>query len=117
MASNPHEPLTRKVLEEVIDERVPKIIDERLPLLLGQFTDEVLLPAVERIVHDEIAASEHRLKVWVDEKLVDLRGDLVLLTRKEDRKVLRLVDFLRQNHALTDAQAKEIMGTEPFAIT
>ena len=70
---NPNEPLTRKVLEEVIDERVPKIIRQEVPLMLGEFTEQVLLPAVEHIVHHEVSQSEHRIKEWVDERLADLR--------------------------------------------
>jgi hypothetical protein len=128
MASDPHEPLTGKILEEVIDERVPKIIDERLdarlPIILGQFTEEVLLPAMKAMVSDseervrkDIAGSEYQVKVWVDEKLADLRGDIVLLTRKEDRKVLKIVDLLRAKQILNDTDVQDILRMEPFALS
>lgn len=94
-------PVTKKVLVEV----------------LGEFTEQVLLPAVQQIVRTEIAQSEHRLKVWVDERLAILRADITLLTRKEDRKVLRLVDMLRQKQVLSDPEVKELLGMEPFAMT
>lgn len=86
---------------------------------LGEFTEQVLLPAVQRIVHEEVSKevvqSEHRLKVWVDERLADLRADIVLLTRKEDRKVLKIVDLLREKNILNDSEVQEILHMEPFA--
>lgn len=85
---------------------------------LGEFTEQVLLPAVDQIVQTriskEIAASEYRMKEWVDEKFANLHADLVLLTRKEDRKVLRLVDMLRQKHVISDAEAADLLHMEPF---
>ncbi|MBI2483173.1 hypothetical protein HYV74_03280 [Candidatus Uhrbacteria bacterium] len=85
-----------------------------MPKMLGEFTEEVLLPAVERIVQTEIAKSEHRMKAWVEERLADLRAEIVLLTRKEDHKVLRLVDMLRAKKLLTDHEVAELLRMEPF---
>jgi predicted nucleic acid-binding Zn-ribbon protein len=53
-------------------------------------------------------------KDYLDDKLADLRGDLVVLTRKEDHKVAALVDILKQRKVLTEADAKKIMSMEPF---
>ncbi len=48
-------------------------------------------------------------------RLADLRAEIVLLTRKEDRKVLRIVDLLRSKKVITDQEAAELLRMEPFA--
>lgn len=54
-------------------------------------------------------------KDYLDEKLADLRGDLVVLIRKEDTKVKKLVDILLKRNIITEAESKEIFTMEPFA--
>ncbi|MBI4778842.1 hypothetical protein HY797_00090 [Candidatus Falkowbacteria bacterium] len=53
-------------------------------------------------------------KNYLDEKLSDLRGDLVVLTRKEDTKVKKLVKIMKKRKLLNDNEVKEIMSMEPF---
>ncbi len=53
-------------------------------------------------------------KDYLDEKLADLRGDLVVLTRKEDKKVMALVDILKQRKLIDDTDVKKILSMEPF---
>lgn len=54
-------------------------------------------------------------KDYLDEKLADLRGDLVVLIRKEDNKVKVLVDVLHQKKVLTDKETQTILSLEPFS--
>jgi len=54
-------------------------------------------------------------KDYLDDKLADLRGDLVVLTRKEDTKVKCLVEILQKKKLLTTHEAKQIFTMEPFA--
>lgn len=54
-------------------------------------------------------------KDYLDDKLADLRGDLVVLTRKEDTKMIKLVEILKRRAVITEAEEKEILGMEPFA--
>lgn len=54
-------------------------------------------------------------KDYLDDKLADLRGDLVVLTRKEDTKLKTLVGILRQKQMLTESEEKTIYALEPFA--
>lgn len=54
-------------------------------------------------------------KDYLDEKLADLRGDLVVLIRKEDTKVKKLVDILLKRNIITESESKEIFTMEPFA--
>jgi hypothetical protein len=54
---------------------------------------------------------------YLDDKLADLRGDLVVLTRKEDVKVKKLVEILKKRKLISDEEVKEIMAMEPFPQT
>jgi hypothetical protein len=54
-------------------------------------------------------------KDFLEDKLADLRGDLVVLTRKEDKKVNTLVDILKEKNVLNDDEVKKIIGMAPFA--
>ncbi len=54
-------------------------------------------------------------KDYLDEKLADLRGDLVVLIRKEDNKVKKLVDILQKRDIISEDESREIFTMEPFA--
>jgi predicted transcriptional regulator YheO len=53
-------------------------------------------------------------KDYLDEKLADLRGDLVVLMRKEDRKVEQIIQKLKEKRIFSDRDAQEILAMEPF---
>lgn len=50
----------------------------------------------------------------MDDKLADLRGDLVIMTRKEDKKVTALVDILETKKILTEKEAATISSLGLF---
>jgi len=54
-------------------------------------------------------------KDYLDDKLADLRGDLVVLIRKADNKVKKLVDILQKRNIISETESKEIFTMEPFA--
>jgi hypothetical protein len=54
-------------------------------------------------------------KDYLDEKLADLRGDLVVLIRKEDNKLKKLIDILCQHKLISSQEKKQILSLEPFA--
>ncbi|MCK5510401.1 hypothetical protein KAI65_02560, partial [Candidatus Parcubacteria bacterium] len=58
--------------------------------------------------------TKYYLNDKLDEKLADLRGDLVVLVRKEDSKMKKLVDILKKRDLLNDTEFNEIMSMEPF---
>jgi len=53
-------------------------------------------------------------KDYLDDKLADLRGDLVVLMRKEDRKMLTLVEILFKNKIISEKERQHILSLEPF---
>ncbi|HLD82305.1 MAG TPA: hypothetical protein VJA22_03830 [Patescibacteria group bacterium] len=54
-------------------------------------------------------------KDYLDDKLADLRGDLVVLMRKEDKKLDKLVDILADKKVISDREARTIYSMEPFS--
>ncbi|HCC23309.1 TPA: hypothetical protein DF272_03970 [Candidatus Falkowbacteria bacterium] len=56
-------------------------------------------------------------KDYLDNKLADLRGDLVVLTRKEDTKLKKLVDILTTKNLLSPEEKEVIFALEPFPKT
>jgi len=54
-------------------------------------------------------------KDYLDDKLSDLRGDLVVMTRKEDNKLKTLVGVLHDKKVITGSDVKKIYSLEPFA--
>ena len=50
----------------------------------------------------------------VDEKLFNLRGDLVMITRGEDRKVAGLIGLLHSKNIISEKEAQALLMMEPF---
>ena len=82
-----------------VDERFDKV-DERFDKVEGEISS--------------IKASMVT-KDYLDEKMADLRGDLVVLMRKEDTKVVKLIEILKRRKVITEIEEKEILSMEPFA--
>ena len=57
---------------------------------------------------------KHEMFDHMDEKMSDLRGDLVVLMRKEDMKMVRLCEMLKEKEILADEEIQEILRMEPF---
>jgi len=53
-------------------------------------------------------------KDYLDEKFSDFRGDLVVLMRKEDVKLNKLVDILEGKKIITNKEAQAVLSMEPF---
>lgn len=50
----------------------------------------------------------------VDVKLARLKGDLVVLMRKVDKKVVALVEILKEDKVIAPEKAKTVLAMEPF---
>ena len=89
-------------IERIIDERVPKIIDERVPKII----DEIVPPMINRA---KLELMDH-----FDDKIADLRGDIILLFRKDDRRFLKLVEILHQKKVLDKGDIQTIEEFQLF---
>lgn len=68
-------------------------------------------------IESEIGKIKNRMvtKDYLDEKMADLRGDLVVMMRKEDTKVKTLVDILEKRKIISKKDVQKIVSMEPFA--
>lgn len=68
-------------------------------------------------VENKITEMESKMvtKDYLDEKLADLRGDLVVLTRKEDKKLGKLIEILSNKQVISEQDKQELLAMEPFA--
>ena len=57
--------------------RLDQSFDVKLDIKLGKFAEEVILPAVGRIVSDEIGKHRHEMKNYIDAKLSENKGDII----------------------------------------
>jgi hypothetical protein len=53
-------------------------------------------------------------KDYLDDKLGDLKGDIIVTIRKEDVKVRKLIEILQKKNMLSGPEVKEILSMEPF---
>jgi hypothetical protein len=91
------EPSTRDLLEAIIDFSTK--VDERFTRIDERFT---------RI------ESQMVTKEYLDDKLINLKGDLTVLMRKEDHKLVALTKLLATKKIITESDAKSILSLEPF---
>lgn len=94
------------VFSKNVDEQF-KHVDERFQQIDARFTR----------IEGTMATMEESMvtKAYLDERLTDLRGDLVVLVRKEDRKLGALVDALVERRVLDRKTGEQILSLEPFA--
>ena len=113
--------LTKKEFGEKFDELITTVKDgfdsvhEQVKSEISSVKTE--LKSEISSVKSEVASIKSQMvtKDYLDEKLADLRGDLVVLVRKEDTKVMALIGALKEKKILDDMDVKKITGMEPFA--
>ena len=107
--------LRKEVKENAGDLR--KEIDDLQLFLQGYMATKEDVRESERKLRKEIGGMKIELKDHIDEKLSDLQGNIVVLMRKEDTKVLSLIKILREKNVLEDKEVKELLKMEPFPKT
>ena len=101
---------------ETIDEKFDKV-DERFDETLSamnKFADNVQEKFNKVDERFEKIETTMVTKDYLDEKLSDLRDDLVVMTRKEDKKLISLVEILEQKKVLPKTDADLMFSLEPF---
>lgn len=53
-------------------------------------------------------------KDYLDEKMAKQKGEMIALTRREDTKVVTLIQNLHSNKVISDETSKRILSLEPF---
>lgn len=120
-----NEPTTNDILEAVnalstqIDERFSQV-DGRLSHLENDVTElkgdvmELKGDMTELKGDVGLVRTAMVTKNYLDDKLADLRGDLVVLMRKEDKKVQSLVELLHSKKVISEEEAKRILSMDLF---
>ena len=107
---------------EKMDERFEKMDDrfEKLAIMINKgfeltATKEELME-VKNQMATKVDLNKHKLEVqdFINDKLADLKGDLVILTRKEDKKLLSLAEILYNKKVLNKKELNELTSLEPF---
>lgn len=126
------EPTSQDILEAIqtfagdIDKRFD-LVDKRFDLVDQRFVDiEHHLGSSEKDIgtiksdigsmKSDIISIKSRMvtKDYLDDKIADLRGDLVLLARKGNTKLSILVEDLVAQKSLDPVIARKILALEPF---
>lgn len=68
----------------------------------------------QRLTSIEQAMTRVVTKDFFDEKLISFKGDLVVMMRGEDKKVIALVELMEKKQMLTKEEAKAFYTMEPF---
>ncbi len=108
-----------KLLDERIDEVLETInnfssgVDERFAQMDYRLDgmDKRLTGVETRLTG---VASFMVTKDYLDDKLANLRADLVILARKGNQKLSELIDGLVKKGSLTHDVARRILAMEPF---
>ena len=103
-------------LSEKIDTEVGSLSEQISGL--ANYMDERLAQTEEN-VNKRLAQTETRVvtKDYLDSKLADLQGNLHILMRKEDDKVVALVELLRSQKTIKEEDARRILGMDLFPKT
>jgi len=97
-----------------IDQRFEKI-DQRFEKIESNMATKADL--ADFATKEDLAKMETRLvtKDYLDVKMSDLRGDLVVMMRKGDMKLKALVGVLAGRKVIDENDVKNIYSLEPFA--
>lgn len=92
-------------------EQIGEIVEKAVTKVFADVWEGNLEPAFNN-VFDKI--DQLPTKSYLDDKIANLEGDLIKKLRKEDEKVNRLADILRQRNLLTESDLKELANLVVF---
>lgn len=115
----------QKFLEKMREEMLAgfKHVDQRLDKVekrLDGRIDEVLeaMGIFSNTVEKRFKKIEEAMvtKEYLNEQLLDLRSDLIVLARKQNKKLSSVVEALVEEGSLSRKAAKQLLALEPFAL-
>ncbi|MFA4890969.1 MAG: hypothetical protein WC604_01260 [Candidatus Gracilibacteria bacterium] len=82
---------------------------------LGKVIEQNITPAMDSLQNQiEHVGNQMITKDYLDDKLEEHHGNMIILMRKGDTKLLRLVELLKEKNVLNDEEAKSLLTMEPF---
>lgn len=116
----PHETTTSDILEVIqhfatkVDERFDRIENTMAGIVTKEQFEQRLAGVEGRLTKIETTMVT---KDYLDDKLADLRGDVILLARKQNKKLSEVVMELRSRNVFDEETAKRLLELEPFPLT
>lgn len=116
-------PLTKQDIFEVVNNAIEKNNVNLLESINRSFseTEEKMatkadLAELKAATRADLAAMETRLvtKSYLDDKLSELRGDLMGVIKKEDSQTKTLVKILHHKKVISPTDAQTVLATGPF---
>lgn len=107
-------------IQTIVQQSIEKVWDDNIEPAFNGLNGDVngLKGAVSRlenrITNIENKVAQLPTKSYLDDKLADLEGGLITKLRKEDQKMNRLVDMLKQKNVLNDTDLKELNNLQIF---
>ena len=111
-----------KKIGEVIDKRAQKT-EGKIRKEFGEVIEQNIAPVLDNM-DKRLGKVEKGLKIvratmvtkdYFDDRLADLRGDIIILLRKEDRRIEYLIGKLREKNILDDKDIKKLESAQIFA--
>lgn len=106
---------TNEIMEFLQEHMVMK---DELKQETGTLRQEIGTLRQEMITKSDLsqALNKQKLEILdaVDDKLVNLKGDLISLVRKGDTKVVSLIELLKNKKIITTNEANGLLELEPF---
>ena len=93
----------RKEFGEVIEQNIAPVLDN-MDKRLGKVEKGLKKVRATMVTKD-----------YFDDRLADLRGDIIILLRKEDRRIEYLIGKLREKNILDDKDVKKLESAQIFA--
>jgi len=103
--------VTKKELEDKLGEAVGGVRQE-MKQMESSIKEE--MKQMESGIRQDMMKVKLDLIDAMDDKNADLKGDLVILMRKEDTKVVNLIELLKHKQVLTSEEARGLLTMEPF---
>lgn len=98
-------------VDEITTNEIMEFLKEHM--VMKEELNEELINLEDRMTR-KMGQSKLDIIDAMDDKLASLKGDLVVLMRKEDSKVLYLIKLLHEKKFLAEEEVKELLKMEPF---
>jgi len=76
--------------------------------------DDIKDMVTKQYLDEKLGKFRSDITDYMDRRLLDLKGDLVVIMKSEDRKLSALIELLVHKSILTTSEAHSIVKMEPF---
>jgi hypothetical protein len=91
-----------------MDQEIKKEFEDLAKIIKEGFDQTATKVELEHVENQMIT------KDYLDDKLEEHHGNMIILMRKGDAKLFRLVELLKEKNVLNDEEVKSLLSMEPF---